>query len=68
MSELITLHGGPANGRKIEWCGGEILQLQEIPPPGMIVCMDRPPSALIRDDRHTYRRSMHTRTAFVYQP
>lgn len=68
MSELITLHGGPADGRQIAWCGGDFLQLQEIPPPEMIVCMDRPPHAPLREDRHTYRRSVHSRLAFVYQP
>lgn len=66
--ELITLHGGPADGRQIAWHGGDFLQLMEIPPVQMVVCMDRPPCAPLRDDRVTYRRSMGTRSAFVYQP
>lgn len=69
MSELITLHGGPADGQQYRWNGGDVLQFHafeavRITPLGRPA---RPPLPSV--ERHaTYRRSMNNRSAFVYQP
>lgn len=69
MSELITLHGGPADGQQYRWDGGDVLQFHafeavRITPLGEAA---RPPAPSV--ERHaTYRRSSVTRSAFVYQP
>ena len=67
MSELITLVGGPASGARYHWSGGDVLQLAPIPRAGIITAKGEPPPRL-HDDRITYRRSLVTRSQFVWQP
>ncbi len=52
MSELITLHGGPADGQQYRWGGGDVLLFHSFEAMQFA----------------TYRRSLNTRTAFVFQP
>lgn len=67
--EIITLHGGPGDGQKYPWRGGDVLELQTFQAARLIGSHDRePPAHPSTRQRATYRRSTVTRSAFVYQP
>ena len=68
MSELITLVGGPADGRQFRWQGGDMIQLQPLPEATMIKPVDTRPPRQLKDDRLTYRRSLVSPWLFVHQP
>lgn len=62
--EIITLIGGPADGHRIGWRGGDVFKLAPTPRLDFSVQTVEPFS---RDD-HIYRRSLNTTNLFVYQP
>ena len=69
MSELITLHGGPADGQQYRWDGGDVLQFHAFEAVRVTPIGQPARPALPSVERHaTYRRSMITRSRFVYQP
>lgn len=69
MSEMITLHGGPADGQQYRWDGGDVLQFHAFEAVRITPRGAPPAPPLPSVERHaTYRRSMISRTAFVYQP
>lgn len=63
----VMLYGGPADGQRIAWDGGDIIKLASRP--SMVTVSGSPsdPGKPTMDD-HTYRQSIKDRDVFVYQP
>lgn len=68
MSEIITLHGGPADGQQYAWSGGDMLELAVMPPVSISELNGPPMAPRPMYDRFLYRRSVLNRLAFVFQP
>lgn len=63
--ETIILEGGPAHGKTMAWSGGDELHIEVTRP---VIDFSVPTCDPIRFDPAIYRRSLRSRSIFVYQP
>lgn len=66
--ERITLHGGPADGMKAMWSGGDVMKVTRPHPVAFFGQQSPATNRPYTPEEFTYRRSMITRTIFVFQP
>lgn len=64
---MISLVGGPLDGARMDWAGGDIFSAFDRPPLSLVVTDgERKPEA--PREAAMYRRSLVTNTIFVFQP
>lgn len=67
--ETITLHGGPAHGRRFRWASTDGDRLEYLSPTGDLSIPSHPDFRQIaKEVRSIYVRSIVTPSAFVWQP
>lgn len=71
MAQQVTLSGGPFDGQKIEWEGGDLIRMVIGSPLGFKRDGDGHGNGLQRQytpPEALYRRSLSNRDIFVFQP
>jgi hypothetical protein len=64
----VTLYGGPFDGKKVGWSGGDTIRLSE-PPSYVAISAKAPLHELTTKIQYVeYRQSLNNRNIFVYQP
>lgn len=64
----VTLYGGPLDGKKLNVTHGDAIHLPIMRPAPSLPPDMMEKTVAISDEYMTYRRSLNTKTIFVYQP
>jgi hypothetical protein len=65
---MITLSGGPYDGKKLEFQGGDFLEMSPIPKTEFAASIPNLSSEPVKFEILIYRRSMRNSQIFVFQP
>lgn len=63
--EVVRLVGGPIDGQKFGWCGGDVITFVVSPPLGLVRRVWDPVPAT--PSEICYRRSLVSRDVFIFQ-
>lgn len=70
QEETVTLVGGPADGQRMRWRGGDVYEHYGplVPAGSLFASAGGHAPSRARTERFYYRRSIVTPTIFVFQP